>query len=169
MLRSLQRLPALASVFFHTQQGDEAMSNHSRRAVLAGIATVALAAPALALTAGAADPIFAAIKRHRAAAVALTAKVDEQAELEIADVPEDAPRWLDFERRYEVTHDELEEASQQLFDAPMSIAGLVVLFEYMEEQRRRGNGDWNDAWSLPTSDKMLTALVGMRQRLGAVS
>ena len=44
------------------------MSNHSRRAILAGIATApALAAPAFALSnGGPPDPIFAAIERHRA-------------------------------------------------------------------------------------------------------
>jgi hypothetical protein len=143
---------------------------HSRRAVLAGIAaSPALAAPALALGSVPPDPIFAAIKRHRAAAEAHTAKVDEQAELEIADVPEDDPRWRDFERRSKVIYDQLEEARRQLFEAPMSIAGLVALLEYMEEQRRAGNGDWDDAWSLPTQDEMLTALVGTMRRLGAVS
>jgi hypothetical protein len=39
------------------------MSNHSRRAVLAGIAT----APALALTSAGPDPIYAAIERHKVA------------------------------------------------------------------------------------------------------
>jgi hypothetical protein len=152
----------------------------SRRAILAGFAvTPALAASTLTLAGAtvarheanlaAADPIFAAIERHRAAAKAYTATVDEQAELEIADVSEDDPRWHDFERRFEVIHDQLEEARRQLFEAPVSIAGLVTLFEYMEEQRRAGNGDWDDAWSLPTQDEMLFALVGTVRRLGAVS
>jgi hypothetical protein len=63
------------------QPGEITMSEtHSRRAVLAGIAAApALAAPTLALTSGGPDPIFAAIKRHRAAAEAFTAMVDEQA------------------------------------------------------------------------------------------
>jgi hypothetical protein len=44
------------------------MSNHSRRAVLAGIAAApALAAPALALSGAGPDPIFAAIERHKVA------------------------------------------------------------------------------------------------------
>jgi hypothetical protein len=43
--------------------------SHSRRAVLAGIATApaALAAPALALSVAGPDPIFALIEQHRAA------------------------------------------------------------------------------------------------------
>jgi hypothetical protein len=143
----------------------------SRRAILAGIATApALAAPALALTAAPPDPIFAAIERHRTAAEAFTATVDEQAELEIAGVPkDDPPRWQDFERRSEVIYDRLKEARRQLFEAPMSIAGLVVLVEYMEEQRRAGNGSWDDAWSLPVHKKMVSALVGAVRRIGAVS
>jgi hypothetical protein len=146
------------------------MSKIHRRAILAGIATApALAAPALALSSAGPDPIFAAIERHRAAAEAHTATVDERAELEIARVPKDDPRWRDFERRSEVIYDQLNEAGRQLFEAPMSIAGLVALFEYMEEQRRAGNGDWDDAWSLPTQDEMLFALVGTVRRLGAAS
>lgn len=66
-------------------------------------------------------------------------------------------------------YDQLEEARRQLFEAPTSIAGVVALFEYVEEQRRAGNGDWDDAWNLPTQDKMLTALVGTVRRLGAAS
>jgi hypothetical protein len=144
--------------------------SHSRRAVLAGIAAApALAAPALALTSAGPDPIFAAIERHRAAAEAFTAMCDQQAELDVADVPKDDPRWRDFERGAEVTCGELREANRQLFDAPTSLAGLVALFEYMEEERRAGNGSWGDAWSLPTERKMLTALVGTVRRLGAVS
>jgi hypothetical protein len=152
------------------------MSNHSRRTILAGIAaSPALAAPALALSALGPDPIFAAIKRHRAAAEAHTASVDEQAELETAawaeqaetvglasfkPLPKDGPRWLDFERRSKVIYDQLKEERRHLFEAPMSIAGLVALIEYMEEQRLAGNGDWDDAWSLPAEDEMLSALVG---------
>jgi hypothetical protein len=129
----------------------------SRRAVLAGIATApALAAPALALSSGAPDPIFAAIERHRAAAEAYTAGVDEQAELETADVPDDDPRWEDFERRFKVIFGQLNKTGRQLFEAPMSIAGLVTLVEYMEEQRRAGNGSWDDTWSLPVHKKMVS-------------
>jgi hypothetical protein len=53
-----------------SEQGENySMSkSHSRRAVLAGIATApALTAPALALTVGPPDPIFAAIERHKVA------------------------------------------------------------------------------------------------------
>lgn len=72
-------------------QEDEAMpKSHSRRAILAGIAAApTLPGPALALSEP--DPIFAAIKRHRAAAEAHTAKVDDQEELDIADAPKDDP------------------------------------------------------------------------------
>jgi hypothetical protein len=53
------------------------MSNHSRRAVLAGIATApALAAPALALSGP--DPIFALIQAHRAALAAHLATLEAQ-------------------------------------------------------------------------------------------
>jgi hypothetical protein len=76
--------------------------------------------------------------------------IDEQAELELADdVSEDDSRWLDFECRFKVIRDQLEEARRQLFEAPTSIAGLVALVKYMEEQREAGNGSWHDAWSLP--------------------
>ena len=139
----------------------------SRRTVLAGITVAALAGPALALTSAGPDPIFAAIKRHRAAAEAFSASVDEQAELETA--REDDPRWRDFERRSEVISDQLKEERWQLFEAPMSIAGLVALIEYMEEERLAGNGDWDDAWSLPHEEEMLTYLVGTVRRLGAVA
>jgi hypothetical protein len=143
---------------------------HSRRAILAGIAAVpALAAPAIALKGAGPDPIFAAIEHHRGAAQALTAVVDEQAELEISGVPKDGSRWGDFERRSDVIYNQLKDARRQLFEAPTSVAGLVALFEYMEEQRRAGNGDWDDAWSLPTQDEMLFALVGTVRRLGASS
>jgi hypothetical protein len=55
--------------------------NTTRRAILAGIATVsALAAPGLALSGP--DPIFAAIERHRADADAYMSILDEQAALE---------------------------------------------------------------------------------------
>jgi hypothetical protein len=133
----------------------------------AGISTIA--APALALSGAGPNPICAAIERHRAAGKAFTAMVDEQGEMETAAVPEDGPRWRDFERRYGAIVDQLNEQGRQLFEAPMSIAGLVALFEYMEEQRQAGNGSWDDAWSLPPKDKVLSALVGTVRRVGAVS
>ena len=155
------------------------MSNHSRRAVLAGIASApALAAPALALPI--ADPIFAAIERHRAAAEAHTSMIDEQAELELSiphnrrrthhhevedAAPGDDPRWIDHLRRANATSDQLEEARQQLFDAPMSLAGLAALIDYMDEVREQGNGDWDDAWSLPTTDEMLSELIHTVRRV----
>jgi hypothetical protein len=144
--------------------------SHSRRAILAGIATApALATPTLALTSAYPDPVFAAIERHRAAAEAHTATVDEQAKLELADISKDDPRWQDFERRSDAIYDQLEEARRQLFEAPTGFAGLVALFEHMEAEREAGNGDWDDAWSLPTKDEMLFALVATVRRIGAVS
>jgi hypothetical protein len=146
------------------------MSTIHRRAILVGIAAApALAAPALALTSAGPDPIFAAIERHRVAAEAYTAGTDEHEQLETADVPDDDPRWEDFERRFKVVSGQLNKTGRQLFEALMSIAGLVALVEYVEEQRLAGNGSWDDAWSLPPESKMLTALVGTVRRLGAVS
>ena len=64
------RLPGWPGVFLNIEQEVTVMSkDHSRRAILAGIAAApALTAPALALCGS--DPIFAAIERHKATDVA---------------------------------------------------------------------------------------------------
>lgn len=151
----------------------------SRRAVLAGIAAApAVAVPALAL-AGERDPVFAAIERHRAVAAVLDAIIHEQSVLEASiphekrkafilgdDASSDDPRWRDHYRRYWAATDQLDEANQQLFEAPRSLAGLAVLANYMDEAREQGNGSWDDAWPLPEPDDMLTNLVALIRRMG---
>jgi hypothetical protein len=154
--------------------------SHSRRAVLAGIAAApALAAPALALSEP--DPIFAAIGRHRAAAEAFNAIVDEHSGLEDLipadrrtanrrddDASGDDPRWQDYQRRYFQISDEMEGAAFELFEAPKNIAGLAVILDYVEEECFRGGCD--DAWSLPEIADILSALMAAVRRLqGEVS
>jgi hypothetical protein len=137
-----------------------------------------LTAPAVALTGFEPDPIFAAIARHRAAAAAFNAVVGRETALweELPrdkrkalcrddDASTDDPRWQEFRRCYSIADDQMDEAAQQLFEAPTSVAGLVVLVDYLDEVRARGNGDWDDAWSLPESENMLSAITDAVRRL----
>jgi hypothetical protein len=67
----------------------DSINTTSRRAVLAGIATIStVAAPALALSGAAPDPIFAAIERHRSAHAAYIAAIDVQGDMEVRLVDE---------------------------------------------------------------------------------
>ena len=141
------------------------------------VAHPALAAPAIA-AAIAPDPIFAAIERHRAAAAAFDAGIDEEILLEEAlpadkckahcrgdDASTDDPRWQNLRRRYWAVSDQMDQARQQLFEAPTSVAGLVVLVDYLDEIREQGNGTWEDAWSLPDPEEMLSAIADTVRRL----
>ncbi len=99
------------------------MSNHSRRAVLAGIAaTPALAAPSLALSAVGPDPIFAAIEHHKAAYALHIADVTAEVE------PED--RWLEASANAEI-----DAAWGLVAKPPTTLAGAAALAAYTLEYK----------------------------------
>lgn len=127
----------------------------TRRAILAGAASLpALAIPAAAAIAGP-DPIFAAIECHRSAALEWMRQVDIGNELEeiipaerrevhhIGDVdnPEigknDDPRWTAAQRNYITTSDAMENAACDLTNTvPTSIEGIAALLEYVAAYAR---------------------------------
>jgi hypothetical protein len=132
------------------------MSRHSRRAILAGIATTpALAGPALALGSSVGpDPIFAKIDRHRIAMATHFAAGEAQDAMEERVVDEnlkqagspakcsdqwfDAVRAIDCDPRYaeakekscETSDAEIEAAWQLVAEPPTTIAGAAALVAY---------------------------------------
>jgi hypothetical protein len=114
--------------------------NLSRRAILAGAASVpVLALPAVAKSASAdPDPIFAAIEAHRRAWVDLDpcSELDEMA----SKGNEEAAQRLDR------LHQGLNHATEQLLDiAPTTIAGVAAVLAYAAEFVTSGDGGgWPD-------------------------
>jgi hypothetical protein len=134
-------------IFQNANQEKIAMSkSHSRRAVLAGIATApALAAPALALSGP--DPIFAAIERHKATYVALG--LSEEGAVDAAvDAETDASRKM-------------------AATVPTTLAGLLALLRYVEKMH---NGDGGE--EMLDEDglvELVSTTISALERIGAVS
>jgi hypothetical protein len=99
------------------------MSNHSRRAVLAGIAAApTLAAPALALSGP--DPIFAAIEAHRATWAELNTRCSALSDEGTPEADAELQRIMDVDF----------DAACELADTePMTLAGAVALLRYAAE------------------------------------
>jgi hypothetical protein len=153
------------------------MSNHSRRAILAGIAaSPALAAPALALSVVGPDPIFALIDRHRTALAAHLAASEAQGDLEVrlvderlteAGSPEECsdrwygaikaanrdPRYVDAKAVCDKTSAaEVAAAWALVAEPPATIAGAAALAGYVPE--------YESVLSLPDDpDEWLRALL----------
>jgi hypothetical protein len=139
--------------------------DHSRRAVLAGIATApALAAPALALTSAGPDPIFAAIENHKglnaAFSRALLLKDTFEGEHGFSDT---SPQHDDLVRREDETCDaEREACDEMLATVPTTFAGVLALLRYVEQER----GEFLDETAFK---ELLSTTVSALATLGAVS
>ena len=103
----------------------------SRRAVLASLAAAPIAGlPALALSNGAPDPIFAAIERHKAARLAfhdacdLTDEVRAEQEGRVISVEDEAT----YER---ISAAELAALDTLAETPPRSLAGLLAALDYL--------------------------------------
>ena len=106
--------------------------NHSRRAVLAGIAAApAFAAPALALSEP--DPIFDLIERHRVAYAAVDAALKEIATAN--ERPEfDSSAVEALEKAEHALFDERYEIDLQLAQTrPATLVGIVAIMRYRRE------------------------------------
>jgi hypothetical protein len=115
------------------------MSKHSRRAVLAGIATApALAAPALALGSSIEpDPIFAAIDRHKTAVGVRTAAM--LAENDAPNCPASAARNSEATDREFAVMDEL------FATRPTTVLGVAALLDHLAVSHYAPDGaPWSD-------------------------
>lgn len=117
----------------------------------------AVAAPSLSERGEENDPIFAAIARHRKAAMEWMRHVDIENELyrvipadkrknyhvSHRDDPDigknDDPRWTTARRAYWLASDQFDDASMALTDtAPSTYSGIFALIDYYEEFSRGG-------------------------------
>jgi hypothetical protein len=114
----------------------------TRRRLLAVAAggAVAAAIPARAYPGHAADPIFAAIEKHRAACIVWDAAVDVQSVF-----PDSAKRrTAEQQRQLDDLNDAVDDAREPLVDAgvdlvatkPTTLAGIVAAVSYMRKQMR---------------------------------
>jgi len=133
----------------------------SRRAVLAGAATLpALTMPALA-DAQADDPIFAAIERHRAAWAELERRTSVTIRLENILPPDhrkahhrdepsagegDDPRWTAAMADWSQASDASEDAAAELLTIkPATVAGVAALLDYgYEFETAPLRAEWGD-------------------------
>jgi hypothetical protein len=144
------------------------MSNHSRRAVLAGIAAApALVAPALALTGAGPDPIFAAIKRHKASYAAFGHFLELKDKFEDEHGREHAsPEHEEWQRREDEACDaESSATTEMVATVPTTIAGVVALLRYVDEAHAGGNKLLYDE----TFEDLISTTVSALDRIGAVS
>jgi hypothetical protein len=129
-----QRFAAWPVLHFSTcKPGEIAMSkSHSRRAILAGIATApALAAPAMALSGP--DPIYAAIEAHRQADAKHGAACRA-----LAAAHESEEQRLN-EEEGAACHISAEAGRDLLLTVPATVAGALAALNYVEEHDRAGN------------------------------
>jgi hypothetical protein len=97
-----------------------------------------MAEVAAGVPAGEVDPIFAAIEAHRAAAVAFSAAVTENGELEEI-LLEDDPRWIASQEAVDVLGDAERDAACQILSVPpTTMAGVVAVLKYAVEADRDG-------------------------------
>jgi hypothetical protein len=138
----------------------------SRRRAIAALATAAVTAPVALAQSAEIDPIFAAIKRHRAALAAMDATDEDALEEQFPHQiwswsvgertpPEgctDDPRWIEAQLaigRVNDTHDEA--LAAMLSIAPTTVAGVAALLEYLDTESYEPPAnyleyfsDWND-------------------------
>jgi hypothetical protein len=118
---------------------DVTRAKPSRRAVLAGIASSpAFAAPALALSGAEPDPIFAAIKRHKALNVAFSEVLHGMSEFETKHGVAAAgiDEWE--QREHETSNAERDACDEMTATVPTTLAGLLTLLRYVEGEHDRG-------------------------------
>jgi hypothetical protein len=109
----------------------------SRRAILAGAASLpALAAPAVA-DASVHDPIIAAIETHRVAWGEYNTRCSE---LDAANTPEGEAEWQQL-------YDAEAGAALQLFNTePTTIVGAVALLRYVANFVECNRSSWSESW-----------------------
>jgi hypothetical protein len=109
-----------------------------RLLTIAAAASIAGLSPAIA-AALPADPIFAAIERHRAAVVVWDAAVDVWAKF-----PDGPELWLERERIHDAwcdTRNALDDTGVDLINtAPTTLAGIARALNYTREQMLRDDG-----------------------------
>jgi hypothetical protein len=133
----------------------------SRRAVLAGLAAApALAAPAFAL--GGPDPIFAAIERHKALYAAFCRALTGMGECEKRSGFADSPELDEWHRRESEACDaEMAAHDEMLATVPTTLAGLLALLRYVEQESGFGFGRG--------FKETISATVTALEQIGAVS
>jgi ABC-type phosphate/phosphonate transport system substrate-binding protein len=156
-------------------------SKTSRRAVLAGAAALpALAVPAIAMTAFA-DPIFAAIDRHKTAyaefvrVVRLEEKLHETIPAErrtryhVEDrynsemIANEDPAWTKYQDAWFATNDAADERAIDLLNvAPTSIAGVAALLDYVATFEKNGEELFGSVAEEGT-DKLLDGRIASMQ------
>ena len=141
----------------------------SRRAFLAGIAAApALAAPALALSSsGPPDPIFAAIERYKASNVATLQFLELKDEFEDEHGRGHASAEHDeWQRREDDACDaESSAIAEMVATVPTTIAGVVALLRYVDEEHARGNKVLYDE----TFESLISTTVSALDTIGCVS
>jgi hypothetical protein len=142
---------------------------HSRRAVLAGIATApALAVPVLAQATAVseADPIFAAIEHHKASNAAFSHTLHLMGKFEEEHGHADSPEQDEWHRRESASSDvEREACDEMISTVPTSLAGLLALLRYVEAEHARGE-KFLDQGAL---EELVSTTVSALAAIGAVS
>jgi hypothetical protein len=124
-IKRLSGIPFLAGAFLHTEKENAMSHATTRRAIMAGTASLpALAAPAAAFTAG---PVFAAIEQFRAAWQAHEASCAD----EPAYGHPDKPAWE--KRQGQACEAELDALRAMLQTRPTSKAGAVAMLKTLDQ------------------------------------
>ena len=139
------------------------MSHLNRRIFLGAAAAGTVLSPTIAsatLEAISADPIFAAIEKHRNLGVTLEATLTEQYRLELmlpkelrqsrlsshgpGIVETDAAEWIAVERAVRAIHDgEFDAVCEMASVVPTTLAGIEAILSYAAEYPKRG-ANWQD-------------------------
>ncbi|WP_079602840.1 hypothetical protein [Bradyrhizobium erythrophlei] len=87
------------------------------------------------------DPIYAAIERHKAAAVVWDAAVDVWAKLPDGPEPMSTERWIERERINDASRDAMDDAGVDLINtSPTTLAGIARALNYIREQMLQDDG-----------------------------
>jgi hypothetical protein len=126
-----------------TGESGKASKALSRRLMLGGLAILPAALPA-AVGKPATDPIYAAIKRHKEAAVVWDAAVHVWAGFSDGPAPMPIERRIERERiddAQEAARDALENAGVDLVNtSPTTLGGIVLALNYIREQMLQDDG-----------------------------
>jgi hypothetical protein len=155
---------AWLGVFQHQNQEVTPMSNHSRRAVLAGIATApALAGPALALSGP--DPIYSAIERHKAVYAAFGAVLHGMSKFEKEKGWADSPEREVWRRREREACDADAAAREKMLaTVPTTFAGVLALLRYIDQ-----GAEENLLLLQDGAEELVSITLSALERIGPVS
>jgi hypothetical protein len=142
------------------------MRNITRRSAVnalvgvAGLSVIPVAASAIP------DPIFAAIERHKALNAAFSHTLHLMGECEKEHGHADSPEHDEWHRREIETCDaEVDACDEMIATAPTTLAGLLALLRYVEQEHARGEKllDQNGL------EELLSATITALGAIGAVS